>query len=91
MRRWLTCLALVSALVAGPAVAQEFDLEAAKALFEQKCSACHSLDRPLKKNKDRAGWEKTVSRMARYASGMISPEDADIIVEYLTRVRGPAE
>ncbi|GAB4256055.1 MAG: hypothetical protein Kow0054_18550 [Deferrisoma sp.] len=81
----------MSGLVVGPAVAQDFDLEAAKALFEKKCSACHSPDRALKKNKDRAGWEKTVSRMARYSSGMISPEDAGIIVEYLTRVRGPAE
>ncbi len=58
-------------------------------LFESKCTTCHGADRALRKRKDRAGWEKTVSRMKRYASGLISDADAVVIVEYLTRERGP--
>jgi len=91
MRRTLPLLVAAAVIAAGTAWAGEFDLEAAKSTFEKRCSKCHTVDRPLKKNKDRAGWEKTVSRMVRYASGAISEDEAAVIVEYLSRVRGPAQ
>jgi hypothetical protein len=67
-----------------------FDDEQARRVFEARCeTSCHRLERPLKKNKDRAGWQKTVGRMKGYAAGAITEEDAGLIVEYLSRVRGP--
>ncbi len=91
MRKVIPVLVLLSFLPAhGAAAADAFDLEAARGVFESKCSLCHSLDRALRKSKDRPGWEKTVSRMKRYASGEIGDEDAAAILEYLVRVRGPS-
>ena len=84
----LAALTLLFTTAPRPAGAA-FDLEQARKLFEAKCSACHPTERPLKKNKDRAGWEKTVARMKGYASGQISDADAQAIAEYLARVRGP--
>lgn len=66
-----------------------FDEKAAKAIFESKCSICHSLDWPLERRKTNEGWKETVKRMRKKTAGnIISDEDEKIIVEYLTRVRG---
>lgn len=80
------CLTLIPL---GARPADDFDAAAAKALFEARCSLCHSVDRALKKSKDRPGWIKTVSRMRGYASGRITEAEADAIMEYLVRTRGP--
>lgn len=66
----------------------KFDMEAARKLFEGKCSACHPLDRPLRKRKDPDGWRKTVERMKSYSAGRISDGEATVIAEYLSRARG---
>ena len=89
--RTLAAMFLVCTVIAAPlaAAAAENGPDAARAVFEDRCSKCHTLDRALRKNKDRAGWEKTVQRMKRYGSGMISDEDAAAVVEHLVRVRGP--
>jgi hypothetical protein len=60
-----------------------------EALFAEKCSICHHPDRALRKTKDRQGWQETVARMQRYASGMISDTEATTVIEYLVQVRGP--
>ncbi len=92
MRRVLAGVFGLWAAAALPAAASgDFDIEAARAVFEARCSRCHGLDRPLKKNKSREGWKKTVYRMKRYAGGAISESDAEQIVEYLVRVRGPVD
>lgn len=66
-----------------------FDEKAAKAIFESKCSICHSLDWPLERKKTREGWKDTVKRMRKKTAGnVISDEDEQIIVEYLTKIRG---
>ncbi len=83
---FLACTVVVAPLAVS---AGGLDPEAARAVFEDRCSKCHALDRALRKNKDRAGWEKTVLRMKRYGSGMISDEDVAAVVEHLVRVRGP--
>ena len=54
-----------------------------KALFEARCSQCHSLDRPLSKTKKLAEWKKTTARMAKYAKGAIAEKEAEQIAEYL--------
>ena len=73
---------------AGPAAAAADPK--AKALFEEKCSTCHPLSRPLGKNKDRGGWEKTVTRMQRVNGCPITDAEAKEIVDYLVTVRGLA-
>jgi mono/diheme cytochrome c family protein len=76
----------VPAVTAGETAAV-LDLEAAKVTFEKRCSLCHTVDRPLGKNKDRAGWETTVKRMA--GKKAFPAEDQEIIIDYLTNIRGP--
>ncbi len=66
-----------------------FDKKAAKAIFESKCSICHPLDWPLERKKTKEGWKETVKRMRKKTAGnVISDEDEQIIVEYLTNIRG---
>ncbi|MDF1554031.1 MAG: photosystem P840 reaction-center cytochrome c-551 [Deferrisomatales bacterium] len=89
MSRFVLALLLAAVFVGGPATA--YDQAAAEKLFQKHCATCHHLDRALKKNKDRAGWDKTVKRMQGYASGMFTDGAAESIVEYLTRVRGPKD
>jgi cytochrome c5 len=70
--------------VAGTAVGGED----AKALFEKRCSLCHSTSRALGKTKIAKEWRQTVTRMQGYAGGRISDEEAKIIIEYMTEIRG---
>lgn len=72
--------------------AADVSLDAAKAVFEETCSKCHALSRPLGKKKDQAGWESTVKRMASYyqrkMGSPITDEDQKAIVQYLVSVAG---
>ena len=58
---------------------------AVKALYGEKCSACHNLPDPVEKSYSRAEWQRTVSRMLNKhkASDSISPPQAAQIVDYL--------
>ncbi|GAB4236027.1 MAG: hypothetical protein OHK0028_12850 [Deltaproteobacteria bacterium] len=77
-------------LLAGfPAIAGQGDPKG-KALFEEKCSTCHTLSRPMGRNKDRGGWSKTVDRMQKVNGCPITDAEAEEIVNYLVAVRGPA-
>lgn len=60
----------------------------AKVLFEKRCSMCHPTSRPLSKSKSGEEWRQTVTRMKKYAGGRISDEEAEIIINYLTEIRG---
>lgn len=62
--------------------------EDAKALFEKKCSACHSSDRPKSKQKTAEEWQATVMRMKNVNGGPITDVEAHIIIDYLTRNYG---
>lgn len=68
------------------------ETEAAKAAFEQVCSRCHGVDRPLGKRKDADGWKATVSRMSEKHQAKfgdpISEEDQGRIRFYLLKVAG---
>lgn len=91
MRRAVVLLFAI-ALPLGAAEGQNAaDAGTAKGVFESACSRCHPLDRALRKTKDRPGWQKTVERMKGYAAGSLSDAEAQTIVEYLSRVRGPAK
>jgi mono/diheme cytochrome c family protein len=56
------------------------------------CAICHSLDYIVMNSpfQDRAGWEKTVTKMVKVMGAPIAPEDAAAIVDYLaTNYGGP--
>jgi mono/diheme cytochrome c family protein len=53
-------------------------------LFEKKCSACHSIDRPKSQGKTRSEWQATVLRMKGHGAAL-TDEDIGAIVDYLTR------
>lgn len=84
----LAAAAFFLSATAYAATAAEFDLDGAKALFNSKCSMCHGVDRPMGKQKDKAGWEETVTRMKGKAAGAITEADAKTIIEYLSRTQG---
>ena len=63
-----------------------------QALFESKCSDCHSINRPKSKRKTRSEWEITVKRMqdvngAREKAGL-TDEEAEKIIDYLAETYG---
>jgi len=60
-------------------------LASSKALFSEKCSACHNLPDPVEKAYTRREWDRTVNKMlTKYgASDSISPAEATQIVNYL--------
>ncbi len=75
-------------LLSGSAFAAEPAQAPGKKLFEAKCSACHSLSRPLGKNKDREGWTATVTRMQKVNGCPVTDEEAKQIIDYLVSERG---
>jgi mono/diheme cytochrome c family protein len=95
MKKWtLMCVAALwtAACVSGPTVATEPAdpaLKTAKAVFEAKCSLCHSVSRPLGKNKTPEEWRKTVIRMQKKVPDKISDADVEAILAYLIAVQGP--
>ena len=54
------------------------------------CAICHSLDYIVMNSpfQDRAGWEKTVTKMVKVMGAPIAPEDAAAIVDYLEKHYG---
>lgn len=59
-----------------------------KALFEEKCIQCHSLDKSLDATKNLAQWKETTQAMVKYANGAITNKDAEIIAKYLAKRKG---
>ena len=68
-------------------------------LFEQKCSICHSIERPESKVKTRKEnlkanqkeieeWETTVTRMRNDHDAPITDDEARVIIEYLAKHYG---
>ena len=75
----------------GPTVAAE--LEVAKALVDQRCGRCHSLDRVYKTAQTEEEWKSTVARMAGYAAGgggAFQQGEIRRIVAYLGVTQTPA-
>jgi cytochrome c5 len=59
----------------------------AKTLFEKKCSACHSADRPKSLKKTNEEWAKTVTRMKEKTAN-ITNDEASMIIDYLAKTYG---
>jgi mono/diheme cytochrome c family protein len=53
-----------------------------KEAFEENCIECHSLEWPLEKITDRAGWEETLTKMAN-TGAVFSKKNKRQVLEYL--------
>ena len=82
-----TVLLLFLLVSVSPAYGEEKKVEA-KSLFEDKCSSCHSIDRPKSKKKTKEGWEKTVMRMKNVNGCPITDDQAKMIIHYLSENYG---
>lgn len=59
-----------------------------KALFEQKCSVCHGLDRATARQESKEKWASIVKDMQGKKADWISDADAAKIVEFLASEHG---
>ena len=73
----------------GSAVAAS--LEVARAVVDQRCGRCHSLDRVYKTAETQEEWNATVARMVSYAAGSntFQPGEDQQIIEYLSATQTP--
>ena len=60
------------------------------ALFEKRCSRCHSLDK-TNRTESAEYWKSTVQKMKKKFFSGIKDEDAAIITEYLIKTKGLQE
>jgi mono/diheme cytochrome c family protein len=84
-------LSLVLFPVSSQGQDQDQDLAGSKALFEQRCSECHPLEKPLAYRADREEWGKIVNKMRWKSFFKISKEEVEIIADYMSRIRGPEQ
>ena len=67
-------------------------MEVARALVDQRCGRCHSLDRVYKAVETPAQWREIVTRMVGYAAGStgaLQPGEDERIIEYLSGTQTP--
>ena len=57
-------------------------------LLDQRCSVCHSSDRPKSKKKTPDEWNATVTRMIGKGA-KLSPEEKQLLVDYLSKTYKP--
>lgn len=86
--RFFSVLSVMLLVSPGIGFADDFDMEKAGALFEAKCSKCHSVDRPRQKNKSQEAWTHTVKRMQSKNPGWFNDDEAKVLIEYLSRTQG---
>ena len=80
----LTKMANTGAVLSKKNRRQVLEYLVAKSAFQQKCSVCHSLERPLEKNKEFQAWVETVRRMASKKPGHLTDEEMQSIPGFLT-------
>ncbi|MCU1257362.1 MAG: Ferredoxin-NADP reductase [Bryobacterales bacterium] len=70
----------------------EASLEVARALVDQRCGRCHSLDRVYKTAETPEKWRATVTRMVGFAEGSgnaFQPGEDQQIIDYLSATQTP--
>ena len=60
----------------------------AKALFEKKCSTCHSIKKPTSAKKTQSEWNETVMRMKNKNGAPVGDEEAKTIIAFLAENYG---
>ena len=63
-------------------------VEEGKALFEQKCSVCHGLDRATARAETKEEWSSVIKEMQAKKAEWISDAEAAKILEYLAASHG---
>ena len=71
-----------------PATPAQADVSGPKALFEQKCSICHTTERATSRQETKAGWTELVKKMQAKQPGSISDEEAGRIIDFLSSEHG---
>jgi ferredoxin-NADP reductase len=67
-------------------------MEVARALVDQRCGRCHSLDRVYKATETPDNWREIVTRMVGYAAGSagaLQPGEDQQIIDYLAATQTP--
>ncbi|MGA7104468.1 MAG: cytochrome c [Candidatus Deferrimicrobiaceae bacterium] len=59
-----------------------------KAIFEQKCSVCHGLDRATARTETKDKWSAIIKEMQGKKAGWITDEEAARVLDYLTSAYG---
>ena len=82
-------LAAVALALGGVAQADESSVQLTQAdgveRVQAQCAICHSLDYIVMNSpfQDRAGWDKTVTKMVKVMGAPLTPEDSTAIIDYL--------
>ena len=63
-------------------------VEEGKALFEQKCSVCHGLDRATARVESKERWMAIIKEMQGKKADWITDADAAKILEYISSTHG---
>jgi len=84
-RSFLTCIAAAALTLSATAAigAEPSPLAEGRSLFESKCVTCHSLERSLAVQTDRAGWESMIKRMIAKGAN-IDKAQVEPILGYLS-------
>jgi mono/diheme cytochrome c family protein len=80
----LTKMANTGAVLSKKQRRQVLEYLVAKSAFQQKCSVCHGLERPLAKNKEFQAWIETVRHMAAKKPEHLTDEEIQAISGFLT-------
>ncbi len=88
MKRTVLLAAVFVMMVTLPAQVSAVSDDEAKALFESKCSQCHSIENATDKTDTPEGWLSTVTRMREQNGCDITRQESDIIIDYLAKFYG---
>jgi mono/diheme cytochrome c family protein len=65
-----------------PGTQKEMNLQGGMALFAEKCSECHELNKALAVFKDPEIWNQTIKRMQYYSKGAITDQQVEELVGF---------
>jgi mono/diheme cytochrome c family protein len=60
----------------------------AREAFLRVCASCHPADRITTEGRSRAQWETTIIAMQTSRGATVSPQDFDLVLDYLTKFHG---
>jgi mono/diheme cytochrome c family protein len=72
----------------GPSMPAVAAMGEGKALFEQKCSVCHGLDRATARTETKEKWSAIIKEMQGKRADWITDDEAAKILDYLTSSYG---
>ena len=88
MKRTVLKLAVFVMMVTLPALVSAVGDDEAKALFESKCSLCHSLENATDITDTPEGWLSTVTRMREQNGCPITIQESETFINYLAKSYG---